>query len=92
MAFAGPPPPGRDAYHDERLYWQRNPPQRPPNSLTVREAARALGILEASVRAGIRTGTYVPMKHSFGNRIFFNHKYIADIALARDFKRIQRGR
>lgn len=87
MSGYGPAPLARDAHHAERLYWQRNPPSRPKNGLTVTEAARALGILPASLRFGIKAGRYAPMVHGFGNRIFFNAKYIADLALARYIKK-----
>lgn len=41
---SGPPPLPRDAWHAERLYWQRNPPKRPPGYVSTKEAAAALGI------------------------------------------------
>ena len=81
----GPPPLARDAWHEERLYWQRNPPKRPKGYLTTKEAALALGIKLASFTRHRREGHMASIKClKRGGQNWYRAQDIADLKLFRE--------
>lgn len=56
MSGYGPPPRARDAHHAERLYWQRHPRNRIPNTITAHEAAVALEVRYGTILLWAKSG------------------------------------
>jgi len=82
----GPPPLARDAYHEERLYWQRNPPKRPAGYITTKEAAQVLEMAPADMLK--KKSLLRHLKR--GGQIWWNAQEVADHKALRDDRKALR--